>query len=186
MATCLSRLSRKQAGHQAATQIYETFPIWNLRSSTRKIWPMKRRPRPHDVNMIDPIITTRTKHSFGQHNRDIEIFPSCASCSRPLRGVCLQIAYRHGRQHGGLLHRDNDAVCRASRDENHPSVFKTYATDAKAEWKTARSKSGDSQKQAGVSGGCGALSPLSRSDNTTPSLWLPTAALSRKTRPPRG
>ena len=107
MATCLSQLYHEyKRGVKAGYAKFETFPIWNL--------PLKHPVNLayeaatadlNDVNMIDPFHLEAYGETTVNYNRDVEIFPVLNAIFEKIHGrVALQVAHRHGREHGRLLH----------------------------------------------------------------------------------
>ncbi len=128
MATCLSQLYHDyKRGIKSGYAKFETFPIWNL--------PLKHPVNLayeaatadlNDVNMIDPFHLEAYGETAVNYNRDVEIFPVLNAIFEKIAG---QSPYKSPTDMGvnmaGNCIIDDDAVCRASRDE---IVRRYYAT----------------------------------------------------------
>jgi len=120
MATCLSQLYHEnKRGVKAGYAKFETFPIWNL--------PLKHPVNIayeaatadlNDINMIDPFHLEAYGETAVNYNRDIEIFPVLNAIFDSIYG---KSPYRSPTDMGvnmaGYCISDNDACCRASKEE---------------------------------------------------------------------
>ena len=120
MAVCLSQLYHEhKQGIQAGYAKFETFPVWNL--------PLKHPVNMayeaatadlNDVNMIDPFHLDAYGKTAVNYNRDVEIFPVVSAMMERILG---ESPYKSPTDMGvnmaGNCIVDNDAVCRAAKDE---------------------------------------------------------------------
>ena len=127
MAVCLSQLYHENIrGVKAGYAKFETFPIWNL--------PLKHPVNLayeaatadlNDVNMIDPFHLEAYGVRAVNYNRDVEIFPVLDAMFTRIYG---ESPYKSPTDMGvnmvGNCIIDDDAVCRASRQE----VVRRYYT----------------------------------------------------------
>ena len=120
METCLSQLYHEHLhGVRAGYAKFETFPVWNL--------PLKHPVNLayeaatadlNDVNMIDPYHLAEYGTTTVNYNRDIEIFPVLrAMFSRIFGESPYKSPTDMGVNMAGFCITDDDAVCRASKQE---------------------------------------------------------------------
>ncbi|MEG0751788.1 MAG: DUF1846 domain-containing protein [Oscillospiraceae bacterium] len=128
MAVCLSQLYHEhKRGVSAGYAKFETFPIWNL--------PLKHPVNLayeaatadlQDVNMIDPFHLEAYGKTTVNYNRDVEVFPVLNEIFRQILGEC---PYKSPTDMGvnmvGFCIVDDEAICRAARDE---IIRRYYAT----------------------------------------------------------
>ncbi len=120
MATCLSQIYHEhKRGINAGYAKFETFPIWNLplnhpvniayESATADL---------NDVNMIDPFHLEAYGRTTVNYNRDIEIFPVLNAMFENILGKSpYNSPTDMGVNMAGNCIIDDDAVCRAAKDE---------------------------------------------------------------------
>ena len=136
MATCLSQLYHEhKRGVNAGYAKFETFPIWNL--------PLKHPVNLayeaatadlDDVNMIDPYHLDAYGITTVNYNRDIEIFPVLNAIFERISGKSpYKSPTDMGVNMAGYCITDNDAVCRASKDEIVRRYFKTLCSRKKGD-----------------------------------------------------
>ncbi len=120
MATCLSQLYHEnKRGIKAGYAKFETFPIWNLplRHPVNIAYEAATSDL-NDVNMIDPFHLEAYGKTTVNYNRDVEIFPVLSAMFEMLFG---ESPYKSPTDMGvnmaGNCIIDDDAVCRAAKDE---------------------------------------------------------------------
>ena len=120
MATCLSQIYHEyKRGINAGYAKFETFPIWNipLRHPVNIAYEAATSDL-NDVNMIDPFHLEAYGETTVNYNRDVEIFPVLNSMFEMIIG---ESPYKSPTDMGvnmaGCCIIDNDAVCRAAKQE---------------------------------------------------------------------
>lgn len=156
MATCLSQLYHENLrGVKSGYAKYETFPVWNL--------PLKHpvnlayeaaTANLNDVNMIDPYHYDAYQTMSVNYNRDIEIFPVLRNLISTINGgKCPYLSPTDmGVNMAGYCITDDEAVCKASRDEIIRRYFNTLCDKRKGRTDNAAvEKLEILMKQAGIS-----------------------------------
>lgn len=120
MATCLSQIYHEhKRGVDAGYAKFETFPIWNipLRHPVNIAYESATADL-NDVNMIDPFHMEAYGKTTVNYNRDVEIFPVLNAMLEEILG---ESPYKSPTDMGvnmaGNCIIDDEAVCRASKDE---------------------------------------------------------------------
>ncbi|MBR5528398.1 MAG: DUF1846 domain-containing protein [Clostridia bacterium] len=120
MATCLSQLYHEhKRGISAGYAKFETFPIWNipLKHPVNLAYEAATADL-NDVNMIDPFHLEAYGETAVNYNRDVEIFPVLNAIFEKISGKSpYKSPTDMGVNMAGYAISDNDAVCKASRDE---------------------------------------------------------------------
>ena len=120
MSCCLSQLYHDyQRGSKSGYAKYETFPIWNipLKHPVNLAYEAATADL-NDVNMIDPYHMEAYNEITVNYNRDIEVFPVLKKMFEKIYG---ESPYKSPTDMGvnmaGDCISDNDAACKASKDE---------------------------------------------------------------------
>jgi len=134
MSTCLSQLYHEYIrGVKAGYAKFETFPVWNL--------PLKHPVNLayeaatadlDDVNMIDPYHLEAYGETAVNYNRDVEVFPVLNAMFEKILGKSpYKSPTDMGVNMAGYCITDNDAVCKASKEEIIRRYFATMCEQRK-------------------------------------------------------
>lgn len=127
LATCLSQLYHEsKRGNPAGYAKFETFPIWNLPlNHPVNIAYEAATADMNDMNAIDPFHLEAYGKTTVNYNRDIESFPVlCATFNKMLGYSPYKSPTDMGVNMAGYCISDDEAVCRAAKDEVNRRYFK--------------------------------------------------------------